>query len=377
LIALPDELLRGILRRAWADRPSRPAAEEVRAAAGLASVCRRWSALLSAPPLPLVLDFSAAHLSGAQHQWLFNPAQAGRVQAATFHSKDALWERSLQDNVFMALHGGKLLHLSGVPLQLIASVNKEEHPALDLSALRLTKLGIDCDDIYALLRTDNGRADSAWLWLERLPGALEELDLFGLYGLYLDKLAWALNSNAGLAERLLRLQTLRVTASECAAGLTLYAVPLLEGLPSPPDLVVEGSGAATAVEVKVIEQVRSVRIEASGSVWVWNDEENVALCVDRLCHAGLQAAELCAGMPIKLANTHEFRFSMCEVVRKMISRHGDRFAVKVEVAEDPDGGPGNGSRLLRLAWRRWPAPGAPDLQAARVAHERARAWAAA
>ncbi len=80
LIALPNELLGGILRRAWAVRPPRPAAEEVRAAAGLALVCRRVRALLRARPLPLALDLSAARLSAAQRRWLLDRAQAGRVE---------------------------------------------------------------------------------------------------------------------------------------------------------------------------------------------------------------------------------------------------------------------------------------------------------
>ena len=58
-------MLRRILRRAWTDRPLRPATAEVRAAAGLARVCRRWRALLRESPLPLALDFSAARLSDA------------------------------------------------------------------------------------------------------------------------------------------------------------------------------------------------------------------------------------------------------------------------------------------------------------------------
>jgi len=94
-IALPDELLGSILRRAWADRPPRPAAEEVRCAAGLASVCRRVRALLRAHPLPLALDFSAAPLSLAQAVLLLDPALAGRVEAASFQPKDALWKQPL------------------------------------------------------------------------------------------------------------------------------------------------------------------------------------------------------------------------------------------------------------------------------------------
>ncbi len=69
--------------------------------------------------------------------------------------------------------------------------------------------------------------------------------------------------------------------------------------------------------------------------------------------------------------------SLSKVVQDMISRYGGRFAFEVGVAEDPDEGPGGEARLRRLAWRRWPAPCAPDLPAARAAHERARAWAAA
>ncbi len=60
----------------------------------------------------------------------------------------------------------------------------------------------------------------------------------------------------------------------------------------------------------------------------------------------------------------------------MISGHGDRFAVEVGVAIIRGEGPVNEARLRRLAWRRWPAPGTPGLQAASDAHERARTWAA-
>ncbi len=94
LTALPGELLVGILRRAWADRPLHFAAEEVRAAAGLASVCRRMRALLRVPPLPLALDFSAKPVSDAQRRWLLDPAQAGRLEAASSHSINPIWART-------------------------------------------------------------------------------------------------------------------------------------------------------------------------------------------------------------------------------------------------------------------------------------------
>jgi len=75
-----------------------------------------------------------------------------------------------------------------------------------------------------------------------------------------------------------------------------------------------------------------------------------------------------------------------EIVLEMISRCGNRFAVEVglhhELQDEDEDEDEDGDEHCphitqsRLAWRRWPAPGAPGLQAARAAHERARKWAA-
>jgi hypothetical protein len=269
-MTLPDELLGSILRRVWADRPPRPAAEEVRAAAGLACVCRHVRELLRAQPLPLALDFSAARLSDAQRRWLLEAAQAGRVEAAKFcvstdeePCKDALWERPLLDR-FLARHGGTLLQLSGVPLQLVACASSHmARPALDLYGLRLTKLGIDCYDIY-----DLGH-DCKCLWPDYMPSALEELDLLGLCDAHISGLAWASRSGAGVARWLPRLHTLRLragnvayeTASEIGRVLSIDNQPLLEGFTSLPHLVVDGSGAPIySFDVEVFEKVRSAHI---------------------------------------------------------------------------------------------------------------------
>ncbi len=178
ILALPDDLLGRILRRAWADRPPRAAAEEVRRAVDLASVCRRWRELLRTQPLPLALDFSTAPLCKAQRRWLLDPTQAGRVEAASFHIEDALWEQPLFEDL-LARHGGRLLRLSGVPLRFVATAGPDERPALDLSGLRLTKLGIDCGDIDDLLQSKDW-PEQVWVWPECLPGTLEELHLLGL-----------------------------------------------------------------------------------------------------------------------------------------------------------------------------------------------------
>jgi len=397
LLALPDEVLGAILRRAWADRPPRPAAEEVRAAAGLASVCRRVRALLRAPPLPLALDFSAAHLDDEQRRWLLEPAQAGRVEAAKFcvlwdlpeeAAKDALWEQPLLNN-FLAQHGGTLLQLSGVPLQLVACARDTARPALDLSGLRLTRLGIDCSG-ENLTRTSPAER----LWPEYLPGALEELDLLGLCEAYISGLAWA--SRSGVARWLPRLHTLRLrgyaiayeTATEIDRNLSIDCGPLLEGFTSLRHLEVDSSGARiSCIDVAVFsEKVRSVRIMSGGHLDLLIGELDAATAAERLCHARLQAAELCAergGIHMYRARGTDYdvlhaKRLTCELVLEMITRCGDRFAVEVGFAEvPPDARHRARARLYRLAWRCWPAPGAPDLPAARAAHERARAWAAA
>ncbi len=392
-IALPDELLGGVLRRAWADRPRRPAAEEVRAAADLALVCRRVRELLRTLPLPLDLDFSAAPLSAAQRCWLLEPAQAGRVEAAKFYvafeaDEVALWEQPVLKN-FLALHGGTLLRLSGVPLRLVACVSQEDRPAVDLSGLRLTALGVDCCDVIGLLHMDdNAGAKCLWLWPERLPGALEELHLLGLDGNWPGFLAWAPQPMPGLAGRLPRLHTLRVTSVEAdlplgdddtrETQLCVYETPLLESSSGLRELKVGGADIDNYDDL--FGQVRSLRIVAVGCVRLWNDQDDVATFVDRLCPAGLQAAALCAGkIPAPLldpegAQDVDVIVHVHEIVRALILRCGDRFAVEVGVPHNPQGWAK--AQLCRLAWRRWPAPGAPDLPAARAAHERARAWVA-
>ncbi len=398
LITLPDELLGRILRRAWADKPPRPAAEEVRAAASLACVCRRVRAVLRAWPLPLALDFSAARLSAAQRTWLLDPAQALCVEAARFlveegseffsdieeGSEEDPWEQPVLEN-FLALHSGTLLHLSGIPLRLVASVRQGERPALDLSGLRLlTGLGIYCGELGFQAYGGGTPAKHWWLWPECLPCALEELHLQAVHDEWLDALAWAPRPGAGLAERLPRLHTLRVMCVQVYGPFSIgEVIPLLEGFPSLPALEVEGSGADMEVHNTLFARVRSVRITAGYEVTLQGGWWDVATFVDRLCPAGLQAAALFVGESIKLPDpflipegapgAHVIVHAH-EIVRALISRCGDRFAVEVGVPQNPQGW--DKTKLCRLVWQRWPAPGAPGMQAARAAHERARAWVA-
>ena len=277
-----------------------------------------------------------------------------------------------------------LLRLSGMPMRMMACADPELGPPIgDLSgdAPRLTKLGIDCRGIRWLHSDDNGCPLGSWMWHELLPGALEELELLGLQKSELVNIKWAAAAGAAVAAGLPRLRTLRVTSSKdewAARGepLRISNVPLLRGFAAPLHLEVRGSGMDVVVYSHLFDQVGSVRIVAGGRISIlWGNQDNVAVFVDCLCPAGLQAAELCAERHIDL--------SPCagplnwQVVREMMSRCGDRFAFDLWVSDEADdGGDRDKADIRRLAWRRWPAPDAPDLPAAKAAHEHARQWAA-
>jgi len=59
---------------------------------------------------------------------------------------------------------------------------------LDLSGLRLTRVGINCCDVTHLLRSNSWGSRKSF-WPECLPGALEELELLDLHDGWLRHLA--------------------------------------------------------------------------------------------------------------------------------------------------------------------------------------------
>ncbi len=286
---------------------------------------------------------------------------------------DALWQQLLF-NGFLALHGGTLLRLSGVPLHMVACASHEEQPALDLSGLRLTKLGINCYAWAGLLRSHNS---CMWLRPERMPGALEELELIGLHGIMLRGFLWAPCVGSSSPVLLPRLRTLCVTRVKGIIPFSLTDdFPLLEGFPVLPALQVECLGLVNA-DATLFSRVSSIRIAAGDRMCLWSEQESTAMLADRLCHAGLQAAELYAGDCICFGTSEGP--TLYKFVREIVSRYGDRFAVELGIYErllDEEKGHCRKTTLQRLAWRRWPAPGAPELPAARAAHEHARTWVA-
>jgi len=56
----------------------------------------------------------------------------------------------------------------------------------------------------------------------------------------------------------------------------------------------EGTGVSVDVHGSLFARVRSVRIQSDGCLGLEDDHSDVATFVDRLCPAGLQAAELWA-----------------------------------------------------------------------------------
>jgi len=187
--SLSDDLIRGIVGRAWAQRPAQPAMAEVRSAVDLLSLCRRVHNVLLAQPLPLALDFSGAPLSKAQRKWLAADIPGGYVEAATFNHKDSpLWS-SKDLRRFLARYGGSLQKLAGVPLRLVSSRDSSQAPPLDLTSLsRLTSLGIHLPPRLI------PQGQRAWFARASWPQGLLRLELVGVGepGVkWLDQLAWA------------------------------------------------------------------------------------------------------------------------------------------------------------------------------------------
>ena len=141
----------------------------------------------------------------------------------------------------------------------------------------------------------------------------------------LKTLAWASPLGPALAGRLPQpLQILRVVSTMIAC-VTFPNVSLLEGLPSPPHFAAYGGWVHVN---NLFERVRSVRIQASKVQCMYSTRQ-VAMLVDSLCSASLQAAELCACEWLRLGDGTAGRTGVLELT----DRCGDRFAFEVERAE--------------------------------------------
>ena len=386
LATLPADLLPRIVAHIWACRPARPAAEEVRHAASLFGVCRRMRDALRAEPLPLALDFSAAPLSEGQRAWLAAPVRLGRIEsAACFRpwriasdEEERLWRGGHE--AFLARHGRSLLRLTGVPLRLVATFDPSAPPALDLSGLRLTTLGVDC----AVRRADRRR--ELWLAPGFMPQSLAELELRGVgldgKGVVLG-MGWATHPALRPDARVPALQ--RISVSGETTNTQLNDLALLQGLAAAPALSVDSGRHHLAVNARLLERVRSLHLRGD------------PVCLDlevrrgqyeglarSMCRPGLQSVTLEAAADAVLFcfQINPYALSLgypdapddqphtfCAVLRALLARRAGRFAFEVGPL------PGERSALRRLAWRAWPPRGSPAWPAAAGAHARAAAWA--
>ncbi len=264
LAALPADLLPRVVAHIWACRPARPAAEQVRHAVSLFGVCRRVRDALRADPLSLALDFSAAPLSECQRAWLAAPVRVGRIESAAFFrpwriasdEEERLWRGGHE--AFLAQHGRSLLRLTGVPLRLVATLDPSAPPALDLSGLRLTTLGVDC----AVRRADGRR--ELWLAPGFLPQSLAELELRGVgsdgKGVVLG-MGWASHPALRPDARVPALQ--RISVSGKTTNMQLDGLALLQGLAAAPALSVDSGRSHLAVHARVLERMRSLHLRGA------------------------------------------------------------------------------------------------------------------
>jgi len=230
LQALPDELWLRIFRLIWAGRPAQSAAAEVKQATEIfLSVSQDMRNVLQAQPLPLMLDFSGAHLSGPQRAWLAVPVHVGTIMHVTFDPGDAQLWGGWQESFFDA-HGVSLLRLSGVPLSGMVTYVQSQPPALDLGGLlALTELELVCS-----LRSE--RLD-VWLAPGYWPPVLAQLDLLDAGQGVLPYLGWGTDPVLTLGAH--RPALLRINVAQLAAGAEHVVTLGLQGLTALPALLLQ------------------------------------------------------------------------------------------------------------------------------------------
>jgi len=350
-IHLPPDLMLCIVMQAWESRPARSAAAEVKQATEIyLGVPLGVRTELQAQPLPLVLDFSGAPLSGPQRAWLAAPVHVGSVKDVTFYAGDAQLWGGWQESFFYA-HGGSLLRLSGVPLSGMVTFIQSQPPALDLSGLlALTELGLVCS-----LR--NTRLD-VWLAPGYWPPGLAQLYLLdGGQGI-LPYLGWGTDPvlTREANQPALGLINVAQLAAGAAHAVALGHLPLLEGLMTWPAL--HASGSSVTVQAGICAHLRSLHVEGT-DINVFGSQTLAAqeLLVDSLFPPNLQAATLAARGAIcfwrQWVGINEYPHH--EVLHTLAVRHSGEWEIEHELDES--------GALRRLVWRRWPEQGFPGEQA--------------
>ena len=387
---LPDVLLHRILCIVWDARPASEASSEVQLALSLQCVSRRFHQVLRAHPLQLRLDFSHTRLAERHLAWLALPAWKDHVTLLTLYnwlapacearSRNFLHPGLCAENdvvsplltVLLANQRGSLRQLLGMPLCLggvrteplpdysgisfdhfLSSLHFRRH--VDLRTFHLTHLGVSGgyndaiqfewlpQTMVSLVFRAAHEEASVQFWLSCAAARAEIIVLGGSPVADLTR-SWALDGWH------LKIKGGTVGMVACS--------PML----GPPPL------RSTLTNIKVVRiDARSVRLchDSYGE-----EPLSFEVFIDLLCPASLERMEITSGSYYprieKQLGERGTPNAWRLVMGKMMGAYGSQFAFEID----------DGSQK-RSAWRRWPAQGTQEHDAAWRLHLEARRWAAA
>ncbi len=393
LDGLPDVLLHRIVCIVWDARPASEASSEVQLALSLQCVSRRFQQVLRAHPLQLRLDFSDRQLAERHLTWLALPAWKDHVASLSLYN----WlapacegrSRNVLDpglcaqsdvvspllTVLRANQRGSLRRLQGMPLRLggvrpppdysVMSRDQWESlprmPLVDLSAFHLTHLGVSgglCDDFE----------------LSKLPQTVVSL----VYRAAYTEADVRFSPSFAAAEvQLPNLGGVSVDGGSPVIDLTCSRA--LDGWHAKIEgkrvsMIVWSAGQFPTLSRSPLVGTREVRIDARCVTIRYMScagEEDIGLeaFLDLLYPPCLESMEIISGSEYPMIGKYPgepIPNAWRLLLRKMMSAYGSQFAFEI------DDGPHK-----RAAWRRWPAPGTPEHDAACKLHKEARHWAAA
>ena len=374
----------------WDARPALEASSEVQLALSLQCVSRRFQQVLRAHPLQLRLDFSNTRLAERHLAWLALPAWKDHVASLTLYNWLApacearsrnFWdpglcaENDVVSPLLTVLHAnqrGSLRQLLGMPLRLggvrteplpdnsgmsfdqfMSSLHFTRH--VDFCTFHLTHLGVSGgyndaiqfdklpQTMVSLVFRAAHREASVQFWLS-CAAAQAEIIVFGGSPVVDLTRSWALDG-------------WHVKIKAGSVGMVACS-PML--CPHPLRSTLTG--------------IREVRIDAccvTTSYLSCPGEElsSLEVFVDLLCPASLEYMEITSGSHYpsieQQVGERKIPNAWRLVMRKMIDAHGTQFAFEID-----DG------LQKRVLWRRWPAPGMQEYQAACRLHAEAAHWAA-
>ncbi len=389
----------------WDARPARLASSEVQHVLSLEGLSRRFQRVLRADPLRLRLDFSDTRLAKRHLAWLALPSWKDRVEALTLYNWPAPASEERSRNFLdpsLCTHGdvvspllavlrasqraslrqllGMPLSLDGVPERLPDNVDVDSEvdssaPLVDLSMFLVTELGVpsgtcDCfvygnlpQTLVTLLCRGSYACNFAGHWVP-CPAALAAARLPSLSNVHL------FDSN------------LVVSTSECFPALTGWHAAI-----ETDRFVLQFNSDLVDMPGSLFPGAREVRIDTRRMEIQHNDDEGdlmdvdvaeaaeaiVDAIADMLCPPCLERMEIKSGSEFPciwilengdtpLANRRVWQW----VMGKLIRAHMSQFAFEVH-----DG------LQKEVAWRRLPAPGTPEHDAASALTAKALEWASA